>query len=173
MRTGFTLIELLVVVLIIAILAAVALPQYQFAVAKSKIMPYILDMQEIIRAEEIYYLENDEYIPSLDKLVTDFSHICGTLGGACHNEIYDCTSPVAFNLNAGNTTAGCAFNGTHPSMTLRMCESSICRTSNWSTDGRLQVSYQFDMKQWGCNVRNQTDTQAKKLCNYIMEIVAP
>ena len=78
-KQGFTLIELLVVVLIIGILAAVAVPQYQKAVDKSRLMQLITAVKSVKQAEETYYLANGEYTADWDALMLDFA---GTISGA-------------------------------------------------------------------------------------------
>lgn len=55
---GFTLIELLVVVLIIGILAAVAVPQYQKAVEKSRIAEVKTNLSTIERIYQLCVLQN-------------------------------------------------------------------------------------------------------------------
>ncbi len=61
---AFTLIELLVVVLIIGILAAIALPQYETAVEKARMTEAIGILHSIARAHQVYYLANNTHVGS-------------------------------------------------------------------------------------------------------------
>ncbi len=71
MKKGFTLIELLVVVLIIGILSAVALPQYQVAVAKARFATMQPIVTALVQAQNIYHMENGIYSSSFSDLSID------------------------------------------------------------------------------------------------------
>ena len=81
---AFTLIELLVVVLIIGILAAVALPQYQKAVEKSKAAQALTLLKSVGQAAEIYAMANGSEFRSFDDLSVEIPWATGTrvIGGA-------------------------------------------------------------------------------------------
>ncbi|MBQ4493838.1 MAG: prepilin-type N-terminal cleavage/methylation domain-containing protein [Elusimicrobiaceae bacterium] len=73
---AFTLIEVLVVVLIIGVLAAIALPKYKDAVAKSEISGYFNFAKTLAEAQEAYYLANGKYTMDLTDLDVSIPSSC-------------------------------------------------------------------------------------------------
>ena len=71
-KQAFTLIELLVVVLIIGILAAVALPQYEKAVMRSRIVQAMIMARHIAEAEVTYCLANGHITDQMEDLDVEF-----------------------------------------------------------------------------------------------------
>ncbi len=65
---AFTLIELLVVVLIIGILAAIALPQYQKSVWRSRAKGMLFNLKAMNEAVQSYFLAHNSYPTKLSDL---------------------------------------------------------------------------------------------------------
>ena len=69
-RRGFTLIELLIVVAIIAILAAIAVPNFLEAQVRSKVSRARADVRTVATAMESYAVDNNGYPPMGDRVPT-------------------------------------------------------------------------------------------------------
>ena len=90
-KKAFTLIELLVVVLIIGILSAIALPQYEKAVWKSRSTQLVVLVKNLANAQEAYFLENGTYATSFSPLVFDFDILSGREQGTASVSSDDAT----------------------------------------------------------------------------------
>ena len=67
-NAAFTLIELLIVVLIIGILTAVAVPQYQKAVARARAAEAVTWLRAAMEAQERYFMANGTFTDDITQL---------------------------------------------------------------------------------------------------------
>jgi len=80
-KKGFTLIEIIVVLVIIAILAAVAMPSYQAMINKGIAKAADNNLITLIYAEQVYYYDHGEYCydeTSAQPACASISLYCGT-----------------------------------------------------------------------------------------------
>ena len=129
-KQAFTLIELLVVVLIIGILAAVALPQYQRAIDKSRFMTYIQVLHGIKRAQETYYLANGFYAPDLKDLDVDYTSGCTVL--ASYSNFFTCSNGFFLDL-------GMDYPNPKGSVAIYLCPDN--NTDYWTCIAHREAAY--------------------------------
>jgi type IV pilus assembly protein PilA len=67
-RKGFTLIELLIVVVIIGVLAAIAIPKFEFTKGKANVSAIKSDLRNLMSAQEAYYYDYQTYATSTSEL---------------------------------------------------------------------------------------------------------
>ncbi len=90
MRRGFTLIELLIVVAIIAILAAIALPNFLEAQTRAKVSRTRADMRTVATGLEAYRVDFNSYPPAI------LGQYPTLPGGQFNTNLAPLTSPAAY-----------------------------------------------------------------------------
>ena len=101
-RKGFTLVEVLIVVIIIGILAAIGIPQFNASIEKAKGGEARAGLGHIQTAEKVYYAENEVYSPNL----TDLDITLTTRYWSFAIDTGDASGYLATATRSGGTRAG-------------------------------------------------------------------
>ena len=109
-RKGFTLIELLIVVVIIGILAAIAIPKFEFTKGKANVSAIKSDLRNLMSAQESYYYDYQTYAGNLADLSVQRSPRVNLTIHEAHTTGWSATAthPQAYPLTCGVYVAGAA-----------------------------------------------------------------
>jgi prepilin-type N-terminal cleavage/methylation domain-containing protein len=107
-RRGFTLIELLIVVVIIGVLAAIAIPKFEFTKGKANVSAIKSDLRNLMSAQESYYYDYQTYAGTLAQLSVQTSKgvILQIFDANNKGWAATATHPQAFPLTCGVFVAG-------------------------------------------------------------------
>ena len=141
LRSGFTLIELLVVVLIIGILAAIAFPQYQMAVERSRAIQAIAAIKTWSEHIELNDLEKGQYpIFTLNDLNTQLG--------------VSVSLPTGFIITGNGAYIGVK----HSISGYSYMIARILKKSGWSNVGKFVCSTEY---------KEDNSTPSSRLCKQI------
>ena len=136
---GFTLIELMIVVVVIAVLAAIALPSFLESVRKSRRADAITELNKVAQAQERWRANNPNYnIADVSSAATGLRLVTGTtvattytLGSGYYTIAIGtgAASPTTYTATA--TAVGAQVGDTRcASLTLTMTAGNVAYTSN-------------------------------------------
>ena len=95
---GFTLIELLIVVAIIAILAAILIPNFLRARAQSMVSAAKGNLKNLATALESYFVDNNEYSPDLAALAVGQRYLRAIPRDPCNSpDTYETGGQASYN----------------------------------------------------------------------------
>lgn len=104
-RRGFTLIELLIVVAIIAILAAIAVPNFLEAQTRAKVSRVKADQRSIVTGIESYRVDHNKYPPGSDN-PNNYPQQIGDFLGTLKTGFYSFQTRTAAGQAVGRDFAG-------------------------------------------------------------------